>query len=75
MEQALNAAHTQDIPRAQHPTGWLSAFPSELEQGEQPPQTPMGGSATGVEQRPRKALNEERCCAVITARADQMTEA
>ena len=75
MVQSLNAAHPQDITRAQHPTGGLSAFPSELGEGEEPPQTAHVGSATGVEQRPPKELNEQPGCAVITARADQMTEA
>ena len=75
MEQALNAAQTQDITRAQHSTGRLSAFPSELLEAEEPPQTAQDGSATGVEQRPRKGLNEKAGCAVITARADQMKDA
>ena len=65
---------TEDITRAQHPMGRLSAFPSELVEGEEPPQTAHVGSATGVEQRPPKELNEQPGCAVITARADQMTE-
>ena len=30
MVQALDAAHAQDIARAQHPTGRLSAVPAEL---------------------------------------------
>jgi hypothetical protein len=30
MMQALDAAHAQDIARAQHPTGRLSAMPAEL---------------------------------------------
>ena len=30
MVQALDAAHAQDITRAQHPTGRLSAEPAEL---------------------------------------------
>ena len=30
MVQALDAAHAQDIARAQHPTGGLSAVPAEL---------------------------------------------
>ena len=30
MVQAMDAAHAQDIARAQHPTGRLSAVPAEL---------------------------------------------
>ena len=30
MVQALDAAHAEDITRAQHPTGRLSAVPAEL---------------------------------------------
>jgi hypothetical protein len=30
MVQALDAAHAQDIARAQHPTGRLSVVPAEL---------------------------------------------
>jgi hypothetical protein len=30
MMKALDAAHAQDIARAQHPTGKLSAVPAEL---------------------------------------------
>ena len=30
MVQALDAAHAQDIARAQHPSGRLSAVPAEL---------------------------------------------
>jgi hypothetical protein len=30
MVQALDAAHAQDIARAQYPTGRLSAVPAEL---------------------------------------------
>ena len=33
MVQALDAAHAQDIARAQHPTGRLSAVPAELLDG------------------------------------------
>ena len=33
MVQALDAAHAQDIARAQHPTGRLSAVPAELVDG------------------------------------------
>jgi len=33
MVQALDAAHAQDITRAQHPTGRLSAVPTELLDG------------------------------------------
>lgn len=32
--QALDAAHAQDIARAQHPTGRLSAVPAELLDGQ-----------------------------------------
>lgn len=34
MVQALDAAHAQDIARAQHPTGQLSAVPAELLHGQ-----------------------------------------
>ena len=34
MVQALDAAHAQDIARAQHPTGRLSAVPAELPDGQ-----------------------------------------
>ena len=34
MVQALDAAHAQDITRAQHPTGRLSAVPAELLEGQ-----------------------------------------
>jgi hypothetical protein len=34
MVQALDAAHAQDIARAQHPTGRLSAVPAELLDGQ-----------------------------------------
>ena len=34
MVQALDAAHAQDITRAQHPTGRLSAVPAELLDGQ-----------------------------------------
>jgi hypothetical protein len=34
MLQALDAAHAQDIARAQHPTGRLSAVPAELLEGQ-----------------------------------------
>ena len=34
MVQALDAAHAQDIARAQHPTGRLSAVPAELLEGQ-----------------------------------------
>jgi hypothetical protein len=34
MEMALDAAHSQDITRAQHPTGRLSAVPAELLDGQ-----------------------------------------
>ena len=34
MVQAMDAAHAQDIARAQHPTGRLSAVPAELVEGE-----------------------------------------
>ena len=34
MLQALDAAHAQDITRAQHPTGRLSAVPAELLDGQ-----------------------------------------
>ena len=34
MLQALDAAHAQDIARAQHPTGRLSAVPAELLDGQ-----------------------------------------
>ena len=30
MVQALDAAHTQDITQAEHPTGRLSAVPAKL---------------------------------------------
>jgi hypothetical protein len=33
MVQALDAAHAQDIARAPHPTGSLSAVPAELRDG------------------------------------------
>ena len=33
MVQALDCAHAQDIARAHHPTGWLSAVPAELLDG------------------------------------------
>jgi hypothetical protein len=32
--KALDAAHAQDIARAQHPTGRLSAVPAELLDGQ-----------------------------------------
>jgi hypothetical protein len=32
--QALDAAHAQDIARAQHPTGRMSAVPAELLDGQ-----------------------------------------
>jgi hypothetical protein len=34
MAQALDAAHAQDISRAQNPTGRLSAVPAELLDGQ-----------------------------------------
>lgn len=34
MVQALDASHAQDIARAQHPTGRLSAVPAELLDGQ-----------------------------------------
>ena len=34
MVQALDAAHAQDITRAQHPTGRMSAVPAELLEGQ-----------------------------------------
>ena len=34
MVQAMDAAHAQDIARAQHPTGRLSAVPAELLEGQ-----------------------------------------
>ena len=34
MVQALDAAHAQDIARAQHPSGRLSAVPAELLDGQ-----------------------------------------
>jgi len=34
MVQALDADHAQDIARAQHPTGRLSAVPAELLEGQ-----------------------------------------
>ncbi len=34
MVQALDAGHAQDIARAQHPTGRLSALPAELLDGQ-----------------------------------------
>ena len=34
MVQALDAAHAEDIVRAPHPTGRLSAVPSELLEGQ-----------------------------------------
>ena len=34
MVQALDAAHAQDIARAQHPSGRLSAVPAELVEGQ-----------------------------------------
>ena len=34
MVQALDAAHAQDIARAQHPSGRLSAVPAELLEGQ-----------------------------------------
>ncbi|MCP9823314.1 hypothetical protein [Cyanobium sp. L1E-Cus] len=34
MVQALEAAHAQDIAKAQHPTGSLSAIPAELLDGQ-----------------------------------------
>ena len=34
MVQALDAAHAQDIARAQHPTGRMSAVPAELLEGQ-----------------------------------------
>jgi hypothetical protein len=34
MVQALDAAHAEDISRAQHPTGRLSAVPAELLDGQ-----------------------------------------
>ena len=34
MVQALDVAHAEDIARAQHPTGRLSAVPAELLDGE-----------------------------------------
>jgi len=34
MVQALDAAHAQDIARAQHPAGRLSAVPAELIDGQ-----------------------------------------
>ena len=34
MVQALDAGHAQDIARAQHPTGRLSAVPDELLNGQ-----------------------------------------
>lgn len=34
MVQALDAAHAQDIARAQHPTGRLSAVPAKLVEGQ-----------------------------------------
>lgn len=34
MVQALDAAHAEDIARAQHPTGRLSAMPAELLDGQ-----------------------------------------
>jgi hypothetical protein len=34
MVQALDTAHAQDIARAQHPTGRLSAMPAELLEGQ-----------------------------------------
>jgi len=34
MVQALDAAHAQDIARAQHPAGRLSAVPAELLEGQ-----------------------------------------
>ncbi|MEY4807478.1 MAG: hypothetical protein RLZZ206_1867 [Cyanobacteriota bacterium] len=34
MVQGLDAAHAQDIARAQHPTGRLSAVPAELLDGQ-----------------------------------------
>ena len=38
MGQALDVAHAEDITRAQHPTGRLSAVPAELLDGVDPPQ-------------------------------------
>jgi hypothetical protein len=35
MVQAMDAAHAQDIARAQHPTGRLSAVPAELLDGKE----------------------------------------
>ena len=32
--QSLDAAHPQDIARAQHPTGQLSAVPADLVEGQ-----------------------------------------
>jgi len=34
MVQALDAAHAQDIARAPHPTGRMSAVPAELLDGQ-----------------------------------------
>ena len=34
MVQALDAAHAEDISRAQHPTGRLTAVPAELLEGQ-----------------------------------------
>lgn len=34
MVQALDAAHAQDIARAQHPSGRLSAVPAEVLDGQ-----------------------------------------
>ena len=34
MVQALDAAHAEDISRAQHPTGRLTAAPAELLEGQ-----------------------------------------
>ena len=34
MVQALDAAHAEDIARAQHPTGRLTAVPAELLEGQ-----------------------------------------
>ena len=46
-QQALDADHAQDIARAQHPTGRLSAVPAELLDGQDPSQAAQGVALGG----------------------------
>jgi hypothetical protein len=67
MVQALDVAHAEDITRAQHPTGRLSAVPAELVEWRRPPQAAcsvaQGGGVSWAGARFR--LRASACCSWV----------